>query len=53
MVNKLIKHFVFLYVFGVVGINASYAQQWDWHIAGGTIIDGAGVKLYQADLLIR
>lgn len=27
--------------------------QWDWHIGGGTIIDGSGGQPFAADLLIR
>ncbi len=28
-------------------------QQWDWHISGGTIIDGTGAPAYTADILVR
>ncbi len=28
-------------------------QKWDWHITGGTIVDGTGAPAYQADILIR
>ncbi|MEL7834227.1 N-acyl-D-amino-acid deacylase family protein [Fodinibius sp. Rm-B-1B1-1] len=41
-------------VFGSCYISEVQAQQqWDWHIAGGTIIDGTGGKPYQADILVR
>ncbi len=54
ILKKLIKFSVLLFVFGVFSINPAYAQQqWDWHIAGGTVIDGTGEVPYQADLLIR
>lgn len=33
--------------------NNSLAQSWDWHITGGTIVDGSGQGSYQADLLIK
>jgi N-acyl-D-aspartate/D-glutamate deacylase len=52
--KKFIKLTILLFVFGVIGIEAASAQQqWDWHIAGGTFVDGTGEKPYRADLLIR
>jgi N-acyl-D-aspartate/D-glutamate deacylase len=36
--------------------NPAHAQTqtvWDWHITGGTIVDGTGGPVYKADLLIR
>lgn len=46
----LLSAFVFWGLFCCYQANA---QQWDWHIAGGAIIDGAGEEPYQADILIR
>lgn len=28
-------------------------DRWDWHISGGTVVDGTGAEPYQADILIR
>jgi N-acyl-D-aspartate/D-glutamate deacylase len=54
ILKKLIKHSVLFFVLGIFGMNSAFAQQqWDWHITGGTVIDGSGEESYQADLLIR
>lgn len=34
-------------------ISSAVAQQWDWHISGGTVADGSGTEAYEADLLVR
>lgn len=50
----MLKKTVLLLLIGMLGCTAGLAQQtWDWHITGGTIVDGTGAKGYQADLLIR
>jgi N-acyl-D-amino-acid deacylase len=54
MANKIIRKAIFLIFLGVSVTNYVSAQhQWDWHISGGTIVDGTGEESYEADLLIR
>lgn len=52
--NKVLTLSVFLLVCGLFSTELAHAQQqWDWHIADATVIDGAGESSYEADLLIR
>lgn len=54
--NRLKYPIVFsLLIFLLIGKSTpSHAQSsWDWHIAGGQIVDGTGAPAYRADILIR
>ena len=52
--EKILKISVCLFILGFFCISTSFAQQrWDWHISGGTIVDGTGKAAYRADILVR
>ncbi|WP_372637518.1 amidohydrolase family protein [Fodinibius sp.] len=42
-----------LFIGLIVSRPALAQDMWDWHIYGGTIVDGTGQEPYQADILIR
>ncbi|MCW9706720.1 N-acyl-D-amino-acid deacylase family protein [Fodinibius salsisoli] len=45
---------IFIGLFIFFGVECTSAQwSWDWHIAGGMVIDGSGEESFRADLLIR
>lgn len=48
------SHLILLLFLLAVVCNPAPAQTvWDWHIHGGTVVDGTGESAYEADLLIR
>ncbi|MGM0547569.1 MAG: N-acyl-D-amino-acid deacylase family protein [Bacteroidota bacterium] len=52
--RTFLKLSVTIFVLGFFSTEPVLAQQqWDWHIAGGTVVDGSGEKSFQADLLVR
>lgn len=52
--RTFLKLSVTIFVLGFFSTEPLLAQQqWDWHIAGGTVVDGSGEKSFQADLLVR
>lgn len=54
MMFKSVSKFVLLVLFVLFTFEASLAQQqWDWHISGGTIIDGTGSDAIDTDILIK
>lgn len=47
---------VFASIFISLPLSNSYTlaqSTWDWHISGGTVVDGSGGEPFRADLLIR
>lgn len=54
---RLSKTFGILTLWILLGLilgDVVHAQQhWDWHISGGTIVDGTGQEAYNADILVR
>ncbi|HLR25585.1 MAG TPA: amidohydrolase family protein [Fodinibius sp.] len=51
--NRYITVFLFVFAFSCLN-HLVYAQQkWDWHLSGGTIIDGTGSPRNKADILVR
>lgn len=62
--NSITKNFFMLYrttsllislfiCFFVTPNSLSAQSSWDWHISGGTVIDGTGSKGVEADILVR
>ncbi len=50
MIKRIYKAILLLLLFTVPGKAQS---MWDWHITGGSIVDGTGEESYRADILVR
>lgn len=54
MSGKITSYTFLLILFSILTANSVYAQQqWDWHISGGTVVDGTGSESFEADILIK
>lgn len=53
--NTKITRLAFCLILSFFAMNSITLAQssWDWHISGGTIVDGTGEAAYRADILIR
>lgn len=50
MINKTFKTILLIFL---VTVSGKAQSMWDWHITGGSIVDGTGTEIYHADVLIR
>lgn len=50
---KTLSKFFGIFLFMLISGAATAQEMWDWHISGGSVVDGSGKEAFRADILIR